>query len=74
MDHPSNSSSSRKLVEVFIDTDSESESYTSSEEAVASDNAETEETVTAEEVASEREHFLEIMGPSSPVCITEGSK
>lgn len=44
------SSTQRKLVEVFIDTDSESESHTSSEIAAASDGASTEETLTAEEV------------------------
>ena len=44
--------SSRKIVEVFIDTDSESESYTSSEGRAGSG---TEATLTADETVIEEE-------------------
>ena len=52
----------RKLVEVFIDTDSDSESHTSSEVAVGSDNdmADTEDTYEEVGVVSEGEEPREL--------------
>lgn len=63
------SSGQRKLVEVFIDTDSESESHTSSEIGVASDCASTEETLTAEEVGVVGEEGVADDGESMYMCM-----